>query len=188
MNVGMYVVGSGGTNLLTGMTKGDLANNYTGDKLFIRNINFQYVLRSDAANSSEQYVRIVIVRDKKPFTAGTAPILGDIFDYYGGSTPITSQSEADQSLMMYQYTSNRFMGRFTILYNKIHKLAGDADAGYASKLKKVRINVFKPWYDHSSTLVDRGMGQIYLFAWSNIFGAAPPPILNAIWRVGYTDV
>lgn len=188
-----------GTNLFEGFSQGAGQSQYLGNSIFVRSINFWGLARASNPGSfegayPEQYVHVLIVRDKRPDNDNTTPPILSIFDaYYQPS--ITSQSEADANLFTFPWIANRDTGRFQWVYHKIFKLTNVPGLGF-TKLLHRRIKINRKFDLAGTNMASglRGAGQLYLYTWSNAWldnGAGNDfnaGTLNCAWRVNYTDV
>lgn len=178
-------------SLTTPFTQGLELDDVIGGKVWIKKIRFQYLLRAASTATGENYVRVLIVRDKRPDTNGTTPFMQDIIDAYDTSV-VSTQSQADYSLFLWQFTHSRQAGRFQVLFNRLHKVSGNEGSGLESVIVKKNIPIFKAWFSNADTgggqafNDHRGIGQIYMIVWSNAI--TDVPTMNLVYRIGYTDV
>lgn len=188
-----------GSNMLDGFSQGAGQGQYLGHAVFIRSINLWGLARASPPGTfsgayPEQYVHVLVVRDKRPDADTVTPSIGAIFDaYYGGG--ISDQAQADTNLFTFPWVNVRDAGRFQWVYHKIFKLTNVPGLGFTKLLhKRIRINKKFELAGTNMATGARGAGQLYMFVWSNAWldngteADFTPGNINFAWRVNYTDV
>lgn len=175
----------------TYLTEGIDYQSRIGSKVFIRKIKIGMHIGASEASAApnEQYVRWIVVRDKNPDLPAVAANLGEVVQAFYPSP--STNNEAWISMFKYRWINNRLARRFQWLWSGMTKVIKDPGAGQQNVMIEKIINVFQPcYYGDMDALNDRGGGQIYMFAWSNVFlpNDSDHPYMDISYRVSFTDV
>lgn len=177
-------------NIVDGTTK----SNRIGAKIFIRNLRMRFLLSaSSTATYPEQYVRWIIVRDKKPASSSNSPELQQLFMTNNVPGSGATQAQGNLSMVTYGWYNNRHSGRFQVLSQGMTKLVNESGAGEKTKWFKINKKIQKPCsygLGVSTPPIDIGVGHIYMYFWSSEPSAttANKPNVTFEYRLTWTDV
>lgn len=174
---------------LDNIAEDDTYKGRTGIKVYVRKIKFYLNLIANNAGDSDQYVRFMIVRDRKP-TTESAPTLAELFQVPSNGNAPTTLVQGMQSFNTFKWVGNRNQGRFKMLVDRTIKLSKfSGDASNTIIMKKV-INIFRPaqWNRNNAGDLGTGLGpgQIYVFIYGS--AVANKPTWHYSYRLSYTDL
>lgn len=157
-----------------------------GGKIWVRKLRVKFFANAFPASPArnEQYIRIYIIRDLAPLQEDVSSAGSTRIGYYLQSTGVNE----NLNLQPYNYINTFRTPRPQILYTKLIKVSRETGSDYQYKTWKKTINIYKPThYAGPSSNANAGMGQIYMFAYTNELDPASAPYLSWSWRLMYTD-
>lgn len=154
---------AGAVSQLSGIAQGDGLGDRTGDKIWVRYIEFGFNQLSSGTNNT----RFLIVRDDSP--EGGTPSVTDILTSAVVSSPF-------QSLNVTQ------MRRFRILFDKTTSSSQNGNLAHAMKPKKIMIN--QPTYFSGSAAGNKGRGTLYFLVITDV---ATSSNIDARFKLVYND-
>lgn len=176
-----------------------------GSKIFIKSLKLRFYIEAPDATTpetfvpSENYIRIIIVREKEGLGSSNINVLPTVRHVFQNNlvadsddptTVEANDSRAQFIAMYYRYYKNKFADNYTVLHDRTYKVANQQGAERYYRLAKRIIKVNQPctWDDANN----RGDGHLYMFAFTDI--TSTPETDNAIprlfcsWRMTFTDV
>lgn len=149
----------------------------------------------------EVHIRIVIVREKEtigPDATTVTPRLYHIYnniqstqgDAQNPNAPIAATDSRLQFISLYKYYDSKFADNYTVLYDRVHKIANEDGGDRYYRMIKRTITINQPCHWNSTDSI--GDGHLYMFAFCDITSvnetAGYIPRLQMAYRLTYTDV
>lgn len=177
-----------GTNLLEGISQGTDNQQYLGRKVFIRHIKFGAIIQASDTLLIPDWVRILVVRDRRPDEDATPPSISEVYQQLSGwTTGSWTTAQLTKAAFMFKYVNNRQAGRFQIIANRFLRVQ-PIETGASGGHIQFRKRIMKPWHLDGANLVSgaRGLGQLYLYLIGGV--SATSTAIDCVWRVSYTDL
>jgi len=175
-----------------------------GQKVFIKSLKLRWYLQAPPQPPTappvvpaENYIRIIVVREKEALGATDAEITPKIYHVYQNNL---SSDSADPNLVvagdsrlqfisLFKYYNSKFADNYTVLMDRTYKVANEDGGDRYYQIKRMNIPVNQPC--HWDSAGRRGDGHIYFFYFTDITStpetASYIPLLWCSFRTTYTD-
>lgn len=190
---------------ITGINRGTGRDQRIGDKVFIKDVKLRGMIQAnvdpDAANEVYFKIMVVRVKDAEAFdavsrTSTKTPTIKQIYDFFGDTNDMddpVSFGGREAFINTWKFYSNKWADDFTILKQKVIKIAKETGSPDEKKLFKMNIRVNQPakWEDDSP---QDGHIFIYYFCDSlrqngaSIGAELVRPVLRLTVRTTWTDI
>lgn len=194
---------------LTDITQGTARSQRIGKKVFLKAIKLRMYLQAPPQSDDpevfvppEVFMRIVVVREKEALANTGSGSNVNPYVYHlnqnimkpnDNAAPegvISGDSRRQFVATMFKYYGNKYADNYTVLHDKIYKIANEGGGQDFSKVIRKNIQVKQPCnWDDSQV---RGDGHCYLFAYCDITSVPETsgniPLLYVSYRTTFTDV